>query len=112
MNKIAQEARQRQAVVKLAIRKGKSFASEKYGVSLSSVKRWCRRYDGTWQSLKERSHRPHSHAKQHTQKEEDQIRKSMKELYFRYGWEGAYMAAQEEGDKRGAIAGSSMLPEG
>lgn len=31
----------------LAERKGKSYASRKYGVSLSNVKRWCKRYDGT-----------------------------------------------------------------
>ena len=37
MNIIAQEAKKRQAVVKLANRKGKSYASRKYGVSLSSV---------------------------------------------------------------------------
>ena len=49
MNIITQEAKKRQAVVKLANRKGKSYASRKYGVSLSSVKRWCKRYDGTWQ---------------------------------------------------------------
>ena len=60
MNTIAQEARHRQAVVKLAIRKGKSFAAKIYGVSLSSVKRWSKRYDGTWQSLREGSHRPRS----------------------------------------------------
>ena len=58
MNRITQEAHKRQAVVKLAIKKGKKFASENYGVSLSSVKRWSKRYDGTWQSLAERSHRP------------------------------------------------------
>ncbi len=40
MNMITQEARKRQAVVKLARRKGKSFAARMYGVSLSSVKRW------------------------------------------------------------------------
>ena len=51
MNIITQEAKKRQAVVKTAIRKGKSEASRIYGVSLSSVKRWCKRYDGTWQSL-------------------------------------------------------------
>ena len=39
MNIITQEARKRQAVVKLANKKGKSFASRIYGVSLSSVKR-------------------------------------------------------------------------
>ena len=70
MNIITQEAKKRQAVVKAANPKGKSFASRKYGVSLSSVKRWCKRYDGTWQSLKERSHRPHSHPKRHTQAED------------------------------------------
>lgn len=66
MNIIAQEARKRQAVVKLARRKGKRFAAEKYGVSLSSVKRWDKKYDGKdWRSLLEGSHRPHSHPKRH-----------------------------------------------
>ena len=66
MNRITQEAKKRQGVVKLANRKGKSFASRVYGVSLSSVKRWCKRYDGSWQSLAERSHRPLSHPKRHS----------------------------------------------
>ena len=100
MNRITQEARKRQAVVKLAKRKGQSYASRIYGVSLSSVKRWCKRYDGTWQSLKERSHRPYSHPKQHTEQEETLIRKGMDEAYFRYGWEGAYMAAKKLGYTR------------
>lgn len=100
MNRIAQEARKRQAVVKLAARKGKSFASRKYGVSLSSVKRWSKRYDGTWQSLKERSHRPKHHPKQHTAQEEALIHRSMDKAFFRYGWEGAYMEAQKAGYRR------------
>ena len=100
MNRITQEARKRQAVVNLAKRKGQSYASRIYGVSLSSVKRWCKRYDGTWQSLKERSHRPYSHPKQHTEQEETLIRKGMDEAYFRYGWEGAYMAAKKLGYTR------------
>ena len=100
INRITQEACRRQAVVKLALRKGKTYASEKYGVSLSSVKRWCKRYDGTLESLKERSHRPHSHPKQHTEQEEELIRQGMAQAYFRYGWEGAYMAAKELGYSR------------
>lgn len=100
MNRITQEAKRRQGVVKLAIRKGNSFASKMYGVSLSSVKRWRKRYDGTWRSLKEGSHRPNSHPKRHTVKEEDLIRKGMAKSYFRYGWEGAYMAAKELGYSR------------
>ena len=70
MNILSQEARKRQAVVKLANRKGVTFAAEKYGVSRSSVKRWKKRYDGTWKSLVERSHRPNSHPWQHTESEE------------------------------------------
>ncbi len=100
MNKITQEARRRQAVVKLARRKGQSYASRIYGVSLSSVKRWCKRYDGTWQSLKERSHRPKSHPARHTSEEEALIRKSLNESFFRYGWDGAYMTAKESGYTR------------
>ncbi len=100
MNRVAQEAHSRQAVVKLALRKGKSFAAKKYGVSLSSVKRWSKRYDGTWQSLKERSHRPRSHPRRHTEQEEAAIREAMDKAYFRYGWEGAYMAAKADGYTR------------
>lgn len=56
MNIITQEAKKKQAVVKFAKKNGKSAASRMYGVSLSSVKRWCNRYDGTdWHSLVERS---------------------------------------------------------
>lgn len=100
MNRITQEAKRRQGVVKLAIRKGNSFASKMYGVSLSSVKRWRKRYDGTWQSLKEGTHRPHSHPRRHTEQEEELIRKGMAQAYFRYGWEGAYMAAKKLGYSR------------
>ena len=100
MNRITQEAYKRQAIVKTAQRKGKTYASRMYGVSLSSVKRWCRRYDGSWQSLKEKSHRPNSHPRQHTAREEEMIREAVRQSYFRYGWEGAYMAAKKGGYSR------------
>ncbi len=69
-------------------------------VSLSSVKRWCKRYDGTWQSLKENSHRPHNHPKQHTADEEELIRKCFLKSYLRYGWDGVYDEAAKRGYKR------------
>ena len=93
MNILSQEARKRQAVVKYAIKKNnKSAAAEQYGVSLSSVKRWCKRYDGsTWQSLLERSHKPRSpHPRQHTTTEEMAIKKAFSLKFFRYGWDGVY----------------------
>lgn len=91
MNIITQEAKKRQAVVKYAMKHGKSEASRQYGVSLSSVKRWCLRYDGDdWRSLCERSHRPHSSPTRHTKKEENKIKKAFNKCYDRYGWDGVY----------------------
>ena len=100
MNILTQEAKKKQAVVKYADQKGKSKASRKYGVSLSSVKRWCKRYDGTWQSLVEKSHRPHSHPNRHTVKEERQIKNSFKKSYARYGWDGVYSDLIRKGYQR------------
>lgn len=96
MKRIAQEARRRQGVVEYAKKHGKSRAARQYGVSLSSVKRWYKRYDGTWQSLQERSHRPHSHPKQHTPEEETAIREAFNKKYMRYGWDGVYVELKEE----------------
>lgn len=101
MNIVSQEARKRQAVVKLARRKGKSYAARMYGVSLSSVKRWDKQYDGKdWRSLKERSHRPHSHPKQHTESEEMIISQAFWKKYERYGWDGVYAEAKANGYTR------------
>ena len=90
MNILTQEARKKQEIVKQAIKNGKSYTSRKYGVSLSTLKRWCKKYDGTWQSMLEKSHRPHSHPNRHTPKEEKQIKNSFKKCYARYGWDGVY----------------------
>ena len=100
MNILTQEAKKKQAAVKFAIKKGKSEASRRYGVSLSSIKRWCKRYDGTWQSLVERSHRPHTHPNRHTKKEERQIKNSFKKKYERYGWDGVYQDVLRKGYTR------------
>lgn len=100
MNRITQEAKKRQSVVKVAKRKGKSYASRLYGVSLSSVKRWCKRYDGTWQSLAERSHRPHRHPKRHSAAEEAIIIEAFKKRFARYGWDGVYDEAVSKGYTR------------
>ena len=72
-----------------------------YGVSLSSVKRWDKRYDGKdWRSLLERSHRPHSHSRQHTEAEEMIISKAYWKKYERYGWDGVYEEAKSNGYTR------------
>jgi transposase InsO family protein len=100
MSSITQKAKFRQGVVKLSIRKGKSFAAIKYGVSLSSVKRWCKRYDGSWQSLVERSHKPKKHPAQHKPHEEKLIKEAFKTVFLRYGWDGVFGEAQKAGYTR------------
>lgn len=101
MNIITQEAKKKQAVVKFAKKNGKSAASRMYGVSLSSVKRWCSKYDGSdWRSLVERSHRPHNNPHRHTKKEERKIKKAFEKSYERYGWYGVYEELKRKGYKR------------
>ena len=71
MISISDNARFRQRVIKYSLKNGVTKASIRYKVSRSSIYRWKNRYDGTWQSLKDRSHRPHSHPKQHSKEEHD-----------------------------------------
>ena len=82
---LTHEAKRRQSAVKKATKKGKSYAAQMFGVSLSSIKRWVKRYDGTVQSLRERSHKPKSHPKQQSAAEEANIRKAYDAKFYRYG---------------------------
>ena len=75
MTSIASDARFRQRVIKYAEKNGVTKAADRYRVSRNSIYRWMKRYDGSWQSLKERSHRPHHHPAEHTQEEYDLIRR-------------------------------------
>lgn len=93
-----QEAKSREKIVKYALKHGnKSKAARMYFVSLSSVKRWVKRYDGSWESLLEKSHKPHSHPRQHTASEQRRIRKAYKKVYERYGWVGVYNELLDSG---------------
>lgn len=73
MRSIAQEARFRQRVVKYSYKHGKTEAANRYHVSRQTVHKWIKRYDGTWKSLKERSHRPKHHPNEHTVEEKEMI---------------------------------------
>lgn len=69
MNTVTQITRRRQAIIEYSMKKGVTAASRRYNVSRQFVYRWKKRYDGTLESLKDRSHRPHSHPNQHTAEE-------------------------------------------
>lgn len=69
MDKITQTARYRQALIKYAEKYGVTKAARRYHTNRQYVYRWRARYDGTLGSLEDRSHRPHSHPKQHQPEE-------------------------------------------
>lgn len=69
MNKITQTMLYRQALINYANKKGVTKAAIRYKTNRQYVYRWLKRYDGTLESLADRSHRPHSHPNQHTPEE-------------------------------------------
>lgn len=69
MNIVSQKANFRQSVVLYSLRNSVFYAIRRFGVSGATIYRWRKRYNGTPQSLVERSRRPHSHPNQHTPEE-------------------------------------------
>ena len=74
MNTVTQKMMFRQSLIQFAEKKGVTKAAIKYNVSRQYVYRWKNRYDGTLQSLADKSHRPHSHPNQHNEDELQLIR--------------------------------------
>ena len=56
----------RQAAIEYSLKYGVTKAAIRYNLNRQYIYRWRKRYDGTLQSLADRSHRPHSHPNQHT----------------------------------------------
>ena len=75
MNTITQITTRRQAIIKYSFKKGVTAAAIRYNVSRATIYRWRKRYDGTPESLKDRSHRPYSHPNQHTEEEIELIKR-------------------------------------
>ena len=69
MNTITQTMRFSQALIKYSLKYGVTKAAIRYKVNRQYVYRWMKRYDGTPQSLADKSHRPHHHPNQHTSEE-------------------------------------------
>ena len=66
---LSQDVLFKQAVMHYAQKKGVTKAARKYKTTRQWIYYWLRRYDGTPESLKELSRKPHSHPNQHTDKE-------------------------------------------
>lgn len=69
MNTITQTMRFRQALIEYSFKHGVTKAAIRYKVNRQYVYRWRNRYDGTLQSLADKSHKPYHHPNQHTMDE-------------------------------------------
>lgn len=68
-NSITQNMRYRQSLISYALKHGVSSAARKYNRCRSYIYYWLKRYDGTIESLADKSRRPHHHPNEHTQAE-------------------------------------------
>ena len=69
MTTVTQTMKYRQALIKYSQKHGVTKAAIRYKTNRQYIYRWLRRYDGTLQSLADKSHRPHHHPNQHTETE-------------------------------------------
>ena len=69
MKTVTQKTLFRQAVIKYSEKYGVTKAAIRYNVNRQYIYRWKKRYDGTLQSLADKSHRPNHHPNQHTEEE-------------------------------------------
>lgn len=69
MASITQDMRYRLSLIKYAEKYGVTKAAVKYKTNRQYIYRWKRRYDGSIESLRELSRRPHHHPNQHTPEE-------------------------------------------
>lgn len=66
---ITQKLKYKQSVVKFSYKYGVTKTAIKFELNRRTIYRWRERYDGTLESLKDRSRRPISHPNQHTEAE-------------------------------------------
>ena len=68
-NNITQKLKYKESVVKYSYKHGVTKAAIVYGECRRTIYRWRKRYDGSLNSLKDKSRRPHYHPNQHTEEE-------------------------------------------
>ena len=99
MDIITQTAYARQRMVLYAEKHGTTKASLRYKTSRKTATKWLSRYDGTIESLKDRSRRPHTSPRSHSPEEIKLVKKWLKKVL----WEDllyAYQKLREKGYTR------------
>ncbi len=66
---ITQKMRYKQSVIKFSYEYGVKNAAIKYNEWPKTIYRWRKRYDGSIESLRDKSRKPHHHPNEHTEKE-------------------------------------------
>lgn len=97
MSILSQQKYHRQRMVKYAQNHSISDTAIRYRVSRKTVHKWINRYDGSVDSLADRSHRPHNSPRKHT---EDELRKVRRRLK-KHKWTDLIRAYQELIEKDG-----------
>ena len=69
MASITQDMRYRLSLIRYAEKHGVTKAAVKFKTNRQYIYRWKRRFDGSMDSLRDRSRRPHHHPSQHTPQE-------------------------------------------
>ena len=75
MNSITQDIVFKQSVVEYSFKHGVTEAAKRYKQHRKTIYRWIEKYDGTRQSLANKSTRPHHHPNEHTELEIMMIKK-------------------------------------
>ena len=73
-NSITQKLKYKQSVIKFSYKYGVTKASIKFGENRRTIYRWIKRYDGSLESLKDKSRKPNHHPNEHTKEEIKMIR--------------------------------------
>lgn len=68
-NNITQKLKYKESVVKYSYRYGVTKVAIRYSECRRTIYRWRERYDGSLNSLKDKSRKPHFHPNQHTAEE-------------------------------------------
>lgn len=97
---ITEEMKFRKKVVEYAIKhNNNALAARRYHTSRQQVQRRRKKYDGTIQSLANKSRRPHSHPNQHTEEELELIKQKLR-YHGHEGHAQVYKKLLEAGYKR------------
>ena len=75
MNNITQDLYFKQSVIEYSYKYGVTKAAIRYKQHRKTIYRWREKYDGTRESLRDKSRKPHHHPNEHTQKEIEKIKK-------------------------------------